>query len=510
MKIFTCDQIKQIDEYTIKNEPVPSTGLMERAAGKIFSWLTARFSHSDHFIVFTGPGNNGGDGIALSRMVLENGYEAEIYYLSFTDKVSADWDFNRKRLETEYPGKLSIVSSADHLPVIQSGSIIIDSIFGSGLKRPSEGLAKEAVKIINSSDALRIAVDMPSGLFCENNDTNDYDGVVRADHTLSFQFPKLAFMFAENAAYTGDWQILDIGLHKAAVQSIQSPYRYVEITDIIPLLRERKKFDHKGNFGHGLLVSGSFGKMGAAVMGAGAALRTGIGLVTCHIPACGYNIMQSAMPEAMAMVDSSDMMISGVGPSDRFDAVGVGPGIGTDKLTQDALFGLLKECRKPMVIDADGLNILSMNKEWLRLLQPRTILTPHPKEFERLAGKSSSGFDRLRRQIDFSKEYNCIMVLKGACTSVALPDGNVFFNSTGNPGMATGGSGDVLTGMVLSLLAQGYRPADAAVTAVFLHGLAGDIAASMSSMESIIASDIINCIGEAFKNVRNRKVINEV
>jgi NAD(P)H-hydrate epimerase len=504
MKIFACDQIKQIDEYTINNEPVPSAELMERAAGKVYYWISERYSRSDHFIVFAGPGNNGGDGLALTRMLSENRYHVETYYISFTEKTTSDWETNRKRLEAQNHVKPEVVSDAGQMPVIPAGSIVIDAIFGSGLKRPAEGFVHEVIRAINSADAIRISIDMPSGLFCENNNNNNFDGVVKADYTLSFQFPKLAFMFSENALYTGDWQILDIGLHPAAIKSIRTPYRYVEKTDVFPLLKKRSRFDHKGNYGHGLLIAGSFGKIGAAIMGAGSALRTGIGLITCHIPACGYNILQTAVPEAMVSVDASEMLISGADSTDRYDAVGVGPGLGTEKATQEAFHEVLIECRKHMVIDADGLNILSLNKEWLRQIQPFTILTPHPKEFERLAGKSSDGYDRLMRQIDFAREFNCIVVLKGACTSVSLPDGNVFFNSTGNPGMATAGSGDVLTGMILSLLAQGYDPRDAAVAGVFLHGLAGDIAASHSSMESIIASDIINCIGKAFNHVRNR------
>ena len=506
MKIFRCDQIKDIDEYTIKHEPVSSIDLMERASGEIFKWIESRFDRSNKFIIFVGPGNNGGDGLALARMLSVNRYIVKVIYVKFTEKTSADWEFNRHRLKTETQVQINSIKSKDDLPMISSEDIIIDAIFGSGLTRPVEGLPAEVIRIINISGARIISIDIPTGLFGEDNNANNHESIVKADFTLSFQFPKLSFMFVDNADYAGNWDVLPIGLNSRIISSTVSPYVFIENNDIAPLLKTRSQFDHKGNFGHGLLVSGSLGKMGAAVMGAEAALRTGIGLITCHIPSSGSVIVQSSLPEAMVIVDKSENQISEVGKTDIFSAVGVGPGLGTEPKSQIALFSLLSECKKPMVIDADALNILSLNKEWLSLLPKGTILTPHPKEFERLAGKTDTGFDRMKRQIEFSKENNCIVVLKGAHTSVTTPEGKVMFNSTGNPGMAKGGSGDVLTGIILSLLAQGYTPENAAVTGVYLHGLAGDIAADELCFESIIASDIINCIGKAFNTIRRNGV----
>ena len=502
MKIFRSEQIREIDTFTIKHEPIASIDLMERAAGQLYKWITERFGRSEHFIVFTGPGNNGGDGLALARMLAENGYFVEVYYIKFTEKTSPDWELNRKRIENVSNITLNYLTSADHLPVISSGDIIIDAIFGSGLTRPVEGLPDEVINQINLSDSIKISIDIPSGLFGEDNSDNTYKSVVKADFTLSFHFPKLSFMFAENAPYIGEWYVLPIGLDNNAIRNIVTPYNLLGNSDVQPVIKKRNKFDHKGNFGHGLLISGSLGKMGAAVLGAGAALRTGIGLITCHIPSCGCSIIQTALPEAMVRVDRSEINISEIGTTNKFSAVGIGPGLGTEPESQLAFFNLLTECKKPLVLDADALNILSLNKEWLSLLPPDTILTPHLKEFERLAGKTLNGFSRLEKQVEFSREHNCIILLKGANSSVTSPDGNVVFNSTGNPGMATGGSGDVLTGIILSLLAQGYTPYNAAVLGVYLHGFAGDIAAGESCYESIIASDIINCIGKAFNKIR--------
>ncbi len=503
MKIFRCDQIKDIDEYTIKHEPVSSIDLMERASGEIFKWIESRFDRSNKFLIFVGPGNNGGDGLALARMLSLNRYIVKVIYVKFTEKTSVDWELNSYRLKTEAQVQINPIKSPDDLPMISSDDIIIDAIFGSGLTRSIEGMVAEVIRIINISGARIISIDIPSGLFGEDNIANNHGNIVKADFTLSFQFPKLSFMFAENAQYVGNWEVLNIGLDCSAINSTVSPYVFLENNDIAPLLKTRSQFDHKGNFGHGLLISGSIGKMGAAVMGAEAALRTGIGLITCHIPSCGNVIVQSSVPEAMVIVDKSEKQISEVGKTDIFSAVGVGPGLGADPISQIALFSLLSECKKPMVIDADALNVLSINREWLSLLNEETILTPHLKEFERLAGKTETGFERMKRQIEFSRQNNCIVVLKGAHTSVTTPGGKVMFNNTGNPGMAKGGSGDVLTGIILALLAQGYTPENSAVTGVYLHGLAGDIAADELCFESIIASDIINCIGKAFNTIRH-------
>ena len=502
MKLFRYDQIRQIDEYTIKSEPIASIDLMERAAGQLLRWYLAKFDRSSRVYIFVGPGNNGGDGLALSRMLASNRYDTEVYYIDFTEKTSGDWKINLARLKSETNVAVNYLTSIDQLPVVSSSDIIIDSIFGTGLTHPVEGFAGDVIKYINHSDATIISIDIPSGLFCEDNSRNNYENVISADFTLSLHFPKLSFMFAENAHYLGEWVVLPIGLDENAIKNTVSPYNLLENSDVEPLLKIRKKFDHKGTFGHGLLVSGSTGKMGAAVMGAAAALRTGLGLITCHVPLSGVAIMQCALPEAMVQPDRNERHISEIGNTDSFDAVGIGPGIGTEPESQRVLHKLLEELGKPVVIDADALNILSLNKGWFSLIPEGAILTPHPKEFERLTGESDNSFLRLSKQIEFSKEHKCIIVLKGAYTSISTPEGNVFFNSTGNPGMATAGSGDVLTGIILSLLAQGYSPQYAAVVGVYLHGMAGDIAAEESCFESIIATDIIKCIGKAFNRIR--------
>ncbi len=503
MKIFRSGQIKQIDEFTIMNEPVSSTDLMERAAGKLYEWYIEKFDKSRPVLIFAGPGNNGGDGLALARMLNIKGYKTEVFFVQITENTSPDWKINRERLTKQTKVPFVIINDADQVPDIPSESVIIDALFGSGLSRPAEGLAAEVIHTINNSGAEIISVDIPSGLFGENNFSNDTENVIRADYTLTFQFPKLSFMFPENEKYIGKWMILPIGLHPEIINQTETPYYFVQKDDIRPLIKKRGRFDHKGIYGHAFLIGGSIGKIGAVGLGAKAALRTGAGLVTCQVPSRGNVVMQCYVPEAMIISDKSEEIITDKVVNDPFSAIGIGPGMGTDMESQAVVYDLIKSWKKPLVIDADALNILSQNKSWLGMFPGKCILTPHPKEFERLAGRSSNSYERLMKQIDFSSKYNCIVVLKGAHTAVSTPDGRVWFNSTGNPGMATAGSGDVLTGIILSLLAQGYDPHDAALTGVYLHGLAGDIAVERSCYESVIASDIIACIGEAFNRIRS-------
>jgi ADP-dependent NAD(P)H-hydrate dehydratase / NAD(P)H-hydrate epimerase len=505
MKIFSGSQIKIIDSCTIKNEPVKSVDLMERAAHKLLEWLMIHFERPAHFMIFAGPGNNGGDGLALARLLKDNRYDVEIQYVNFTDKVSEDWKINFSRLEN-LNIQFNHITGTEQFPIICTDYIIIDAIFGSGLTKPVEGLAGEVVRKINNAGNVVISVDIPSGLFPEDNSRNASENIIKADHTLSFQFPKLSFLFAENYSYSGEWHLLPIGLNPDCIRDTLTPYFFIDGKEVRPLLKKRNKFDHKGKFGHGLLISGSGGKMGAAVLSAKAALRTGIGLLTCHVPADGRNVIHSSVAEAMVSSDENDDFITSLPGLAPYNSIGIGPGIGTGEVTRNVLHKLLLDCEKPLIIDADAINILGINKKWMSLLPAGSVLTPHPKEFERIACKSQNSYEQLLEQISLSARHNCVIVLKGAHTSVSLPDGRVFFNSTGNPGMATGGSGDVLTGIILSLLAQGYSPENASITGVFLHGLAGDLAAEKSCYESILASDIIENIGNAYNIIRSGNI----
>lgn len=502
MKIFSVDKIKEADEYTIQNEPIADIDLMERAAKQLFKWIEHRVDPSHRIFVFAGLGNNGGDGLALSRMLTEAGYEVFVYVVKYSDKSSDSFSINFNRFKTAAPEHLVEIESEKAFPEIGEEDLIVDAIFGSGLTRPVKGIAAAIIRRINASPAVTLAIDIPSGLYADKCSLNAGGELIHADYTLSFQLPKFAFLLPENESFVGEWHILDIGLHPEFIQKTQVENFYLLKQDIRPLIKKRGRFSHKGTYGHALLVAGSYGKMGAAILSAKACLRSGVGLLHVHIPKAGYTILQTALPEAMLSIDRYDNYFSEIPDLAPFNAIGIGPGLGMEHQSQMAMKLLIQNYRNPMVIDADGLNILAQNKTWLSFLPPNSILTPHPKEFERLAGKWTNDFDKIEKQKAFAIRFKIIVVLKGAHTTICLPNGHCYFNSTGNPGMATAGSGDVLTGIITGLLAQHYAPEHAALLGVYLHGLAGDLAVRKTGLEALLAMDIVNSIGRAFKKVK--------
>jgi NAD(P)H-hydrate epimerase len=506
MKILSTSQIREADAYTIAHEPIDSIDLMERAAEKCDEWFDKHIRNKREVYIFCGPGNNGGDGLALARLLSRyNRQLVSVFLLSEKEKASDDFEHNLEKLKKKYKYVpiVSIKSSKD-IPDIADDVIVIDAIFGSGLSKPLAGLLADVVEHINKSRAETIiSIDIPTGLFAEDNSANT-GKVIQADYTLTFELPKLAFLFPENVPFIGEWQVLPIGLSTAFIAQASTNYHYITKELILPLLKKRDKFSHKGTHGHALIVAGSKGKMGAAVMTAKSALRAGAGLVSAHIPNCGYTVLQSSVPEAMCETDENETHISGRIKTGNCNAVAVGPGIGNDPDTVRALKLLIQDTTINMVYDADALNIIAENKTWFAFMRGGSILTPHPKEFERLFGKSDNSFERLKLQREMAMKHGFYIVLKGAHTSITFPDGSVYFNSTGNPGMATGGSGDVLTGIICGLLAQGYKPYEACVVGIYLHGVAGDIAAEKMSEQGMTAMDIIDGMGEAWKMLYHR------
>ena len=501
MKILPVEKIREADAYTIAHEPIADIDLMERAAGQLFRWITKRVDRAHRFYVFAGLGNNGGDGLALSRLLAEAGYEVEVFVARYSDKNSESFGVNYERFKALGLKNLHDLKTEDTFPAVEEDAVVVDALFGSGLSRPVKGFSGEVIRKINDTPAVKIAIDVPSGLFVDVTSKTSDGEIVRADYTLTFQFPKLAFLLPENDVYTGRWHVLDIGLHREYIEKVSVNNFYVLKQDAALIRKPRKKFSHKGSFGHALLIAGSYGKMGAAVLSARAALRSGVGLLHVHVPQAGYAIMQTALPETMLSIDRYENYFSDIPELAMFNAVGIGPGLGTRHQSQMALKLLLQQFKLPMVFDADALNILAENKTWLAFLPHYSILTPHPKEFERLAGKWDNDFERLEKQREFAKRNQVVVVLKGAHTSICTPRGDCYFNSTGNPGMATAGSGDVLTGILTALLAQGYASVEAAVLGVYLHGLAGDLAAKKLGQEAVIAGDIIKNIGKAFRKL---------
>ncbi len=501
MKILSSEQIREADAYTIENEPIASIDLMERASKACFNWIKSNFKKRKKVQVFCGMGNNGGDGLAIARMLGGTGYDVTVFIIKHTKKGSEDFQINEARLKKVKGIKIEYVSEDNSLPPVDKDAIVIDAMFGSGLKRPLEGFPASIVHHINVSDALVVSIDFPSGLFCEDNSGNIEKNIIKANYTLTFQVPKLSFMFPENDKFIGQWHLLDIGLNRDFINSIDAKKHLVLKEDIQKLYRPRSKFSHKGNYGHGLLISGSYGKMGAAILGARGALRSGIGLLTVHIPKCGYEIIQSSIPEAMCSIDEHETLFSGIKDTGNFNAIAIGPGIGTDKITEAGLKLLIQNFAAPIILDADAINILANNQTWLSFLPKGSILTPHIKEFERIAGKCTNSYERMQKALELAFKHQIFIVLKGAFTLTAFPDGRAYFNSTGNPGMASGGSGDVLTGIILGLLSQGYLPSEAAVAGVYLHGLAADIAARRKGYEALLAGDIIENYYKAVKKV---------
>lgn len=502
MKIFSTALIRKLDEYTIQHEPIASIDLMERAACSLCNKILEYFKFSS-FCVLAGPGNNGGDALALSRMLLEKNYSVKVFLLH-TGNLSADCQQNKERLIKKFPDCLQEITSLFSPPDVSENTIIIDGLFGSGLSRPLSGIYAEAVQWINASGKTVIAIDIPSGLAGEEN-RDLSQPIVRANYTFSFQFPKLSFFFPENEPFVGKWEILDIGIHPDGIAQTETNYYFLEKSEIKNLLHERKKFSHKGTYGHLLIIAGSKGMAGAAVLASRAALRSGVGLVTVHGPACNRIILQTKVPEALFESDKNENWITQISDLKNFNSLVIGPGIGLQQEVIDFVKDLIVHVNKPCVFDADVLNIMSINKknnELLLFIPYKSILTPHLKEFERLFGRDENSFDRMLKIQRLTKELKIIIVLKGAYTIIGMPDGNIFFNSTGNNGMATGGTGDVLTGIIGSLLAQNYTSEEAAIIGVYLHGLAGDLALADQSTESLIAGDVVESIGKAFQAIR--------
>ncbi len=504
MKIFDTRDIREIDLYTISHEPVSSVDLMERAAHGCASWIAQNLPAEKHLVVFAGPGNNGGDGWAIARMLSnQSGYSIRLFHLHMGTGISPDSEINRQRLISQANVSITEIAKEDDFPALSPGELVIDSLFGSGLSRPLTGLAASLIKHINVCGCKVISVDMPSGLMGEDNTENDLQCIIKANFTLSFEFPKRSFFYADNEQFTGKWIIIPIALHQRIIEEKKTDFYYITKADIAGKIRKRDTFSHKGTYGHALLLSGQYGMMGAAILAARSCLRTGVGLLTTHVPKLGYQVMQPAVPESIFSIDPSEERIGTCPPLDKYTAVGAGPGIGTKADTVSAIEKLLRKSGKPLVLDADALNILAQKPVLLDIIPENTVLTPHPGEFDRLAGKSANAFLRNKTQIEFSKKFKVIVLLKGAYTSVTLPDGTCFFNSTGNAGMATAGCGDVLTGMILSLLAQGYAPDEAAIIGAYVHGLAGDLSAAERGQHALIASDVVNHIGNAFKIIEN-------
>ena len=504
MKILSAAQTHQLDQATMQEQGLTSAQLMERAAQALLFWFYGEYGYRQptDTLILCGPGNNGGDGLALARLLHEARFAVRVALLPATQQ-SADWQHNRERL----PAAVPVAEIAEgELPKIPAGTVVVDALFGSGLSRPLAGLAAAVVAHLNQAQARVVAVDIPSGLFADAPQPAD-SAVVRAQHTVSFGLPKLAFLLPQNAGFVGEWQVEDIELSASFIAETATPWHYTDAAAVAGQLPARPRFSHKGTFGHALLLAGSRGKMGAAVLAAGACLRGGVGLLTAHVPGCGYDICQISQPEAMCLTDQQPDFISELPDLAPYQAVAIGPGLGQHAASLAVLRQLLEAAGQPraktgrplpLVLDADALNLLGRHRELLALLPENTVLTPHPKEFERLTEPARDDYHRLALLRDFAATHRCLVVLKGAYSCLATPTGELHFNSSGNAGMATGGSGDVLTGVLLALRAHAQLLAFEAVRlGVYAHGRAGDLAAAHTGMAGLVAGDIVRHLGPA-------------
>ncbi|WP_452221973.1 NAD(P)H-hydrate dehydratase [Lacinutrix salivirga] len=497
MKIFSKEQIYEGDALTAKKQAITSTDLMERAGIQIFNWLHTRMQGAQVPIhVFCGIGNNGGDGLVVARHLITHGYNVNTYVVNCSDKRTKDFLNNYDRIKHVTKKWPTLLSCEDDFPPIDERDIIIDAVFGIGLNRPIDDWVKALFNYFRTTKAYTLSVDIPSGLYTDKT-PDDEEAVVQAAHTLSFQTPKLVFFLPETAKYTMQWEVIDIGIDPEYLFTTQTEAELIGKHEVLPIYKPREKFSNKGTFGHSLLIGGSYGKIGAVTLASRACLSVGAGKITAYIPKCGYTILQTAFPEAMVITDVNEDVITDITFDIKPTVIGVGVGLGTTKQTQDAFEVFLKNNKSPLVIDADGLNLLAKKKTLLKLLPQSTVLTPHPKELERLIGKWKDDFDKLKKTKAFSKKYNCIVVIKGFNTITVFGD-KLYVNATGNPGLATAGTGDVLTGMITGLISQGYDPLAATLFGVYLHGKAADIAIQDLGYQSLIASHVIEFIPEAY------------
>ena len=503
MKIFTHTQIQELDKYTITNEPIKSIDLMERSARAITQAITQRWMSDVPVVVFAGPGNNGGDALAVARMLAEQEYQVQTYLFNISGRLSADCAENKDRLVSKRGNSLfTEVTQEFDPPRLEKGMLVIDGLFGSGLNKPLAGGFASLVKYINASSAMVVSIDVPSGLMTEDNTYNVRANIIRADLTLTLQQKKLSFLFAENQQFIGELEVLDIRLSKEGMDKMEAQYTCTEEADIREMLRPRNAFAHKGQMGHALIIGGSYGMAGAAVLATKACMRSGAGKVTVHTPKRNAQILQTTVPEAILHMDREETLFSETVGTEDFSALGIGPGLGTAEQTGIAMISQVRRAQCPVVMDADALNILAARHAWMQQLPKGIILTPHPKELERMEGQCIDSYERLTKARQLAEKLQGYVILKGHYTAICMPDGHVAFNTTGNAGMATAGSGDVLTGMITGLLARGYQQREACILGVYLHGLAGDLAARELGEESLIASDIIQYLPKAFLKVK--------
>ena len=497
LKALSSSNLKSLDLKTIENQRISSLKLMERACESFKTWFISKFSKSNDLQIFCGFGNNGGDALLISNKLYDSGYNVKVFFLNHQNKISKDCLIQLNNLNKKIP---IFNINENIISKIKDSEIIIDGLFGYGLSRKLEDPCMGLIKHLNNLKGKKISIDIPSGI-----SPNEVLGNVffNSDYIFTFQTPKLSFFFPEYINFIGKVLITDIGLDKDVLDKLLPSASLIEKNDIKKKIISRSLISHKGTFGHGLIISGSRGKMGACIMSCKASLKSGIGLLSVYVPKIGESIIQTSVPEAMTITDTKKNHISAIPKLEVFNSIGIGPGIGLHKDTEKAILKLIKIAKIPLVIDADAINIIARNKNILKFLPNHSILTPHPKEFKRLVGTYKDSNQRIKLQKKLSKKFKLNILIKGPFSMMTDINGELFINTTGNPGMATGGSGDVLTGIITGLIGRGYKPFDAMIMGVYIHGLSGDITTKHLGEESLMATDLIDSLPKAFKKIDN-------
>lgn len=501
MKLLSASQLKYLDQSTIEQKPIASIDLMEKAAAECAKWILTHLTN-ENFVIFAGKGNNGGDGLAIARLLFQQGKEVAVFIVENSSQFSADCLTNLERLPKEI-ALAYLNENTDFSLSFPQDCAIIDAVFGLGLSRELPQWIQHLLKLLNQQKALRIAIDLPSGMFADPPQKPSTH-IFRADYTLTFHKPKINMLLPSVGNFVGKIVVLDIGLLTELEQTLESNYFLNTLSFIRSLYHQKQPraiFSHKGTYGHALLVAGSYGKGGAAILAAKACMNSGVGLLSVLTPKCNYVSLQTSIPEAMYLPNDDDSHLTAFPNTPNFEAIGIGCGIGTHPETATMLKLAIQNTTRNLVLDADALNILSENPTWLSFLPPQTILTPHPKELTRLIGTWQDETECMHKMLDFAQRYNCLLLLKGAFSRIATPEGKIYFNTTGNPAMASAGMGDALTGIITALLAQGYLPQEALSIGVFVHGLAADLYIEATHSPYLTASQLISHLGEAFKTL---------
>ncbi|MCM1292563.1 MAG: NAD(P)H-hydrate dehydratase [Bacteroides sp.] len=505
MKLFTTEDIRAIERQTLSTETITSRSLVERVAEAVAGEISSYWRPTRRTVIFAGPGNNGADALATAIQLIERGFKPSIYLFNIGGTaIKSDCIYFRNKLNKEYAkADFHEVINTFNTPELGPNDLVIDGLFGSGLREALYGGFQSLVRYINESGAQVVSIDIPSGMFGDWTMQSPARDTINASLTLSIQFPHISFFMPDKAALVGRWKVIDIGLNNDIAENRKTSFHLVEAAEIKNLLKPRSPFCSKADFGSGLLVAGRYGMGGAAVLAARGALRSGIGKLTLFGPQCIYQIAQTSVPEAMFEADDNQLMITNINPGRTFSAYGLGPGLGTSESTIAAVDTFIKSAKTPLVIDADGLNCIARRPDLLNHLPLLSVLTPHEGEFDRLFGEQKSREARLKKALEVSKYYNILILLKGHYTALVRPDGKIYFNSSGSPALATPGAGDVLTGILTSLIAQGYKPEVAAIIAAFIHGRAGEIAEKNYGEYGVTATDIANATSLAIKEIFN-------